>query len=176
METGMIVISAVLFAIIAIPTLLIIMNAKKQTRTLFNGLNTLVRAKGGIMSQHIEQNNFALGIDGINKKLFFFKKMEDREVSKIIDLTTGTSCEVVKKSRCIKDKKRSHEVIELIALSFSNAFINEEIELYNENDSLQVKGELAIAEEWKKIINNTISHKEIIAANVQMQPLSVALS
>jgi len=176
METGMIVIAAVLTATVAVPTYLSLQSTKKQSKTLYNGLKASVSKENGVLSHHVEQKNFALGIDSTNNKFFFYKRTGDQEVSKTIDRTTVKTCEIVKTTRRVKDKKSSREVIELIALSFNNSVKSEHIELYNENESFMVQGELEIAEEWKKIINSTIANKEVPVENTQRKLVKVGLS
>ncbi len=161
METGMIAIAAALFAAILIPTLLIIKNTKQQSQKLLNGLKAIVAANNGVLSQHTEQSNFALGIDNSAKTVYFFKQTEDGEMSQVIDLTQVTSCEIITQKRRIKKENGFEEMVDSITLVFptNNNGERKEIELYNENDSL-LNDEIAIAEDWKKAVQHILMDKK----------------
>ncbi|WP_432411727.1 hypothetical protein [Rasiella sp. SM2506] len=177
METGMIVIAVVLFAAVLVPTLLIIQNTKQKSKRLYNGLNAVVAQKNGVLSHHIEQNNFALGIDETHKALYFFKKTEDIEISEAIDLSKVTTCEISTKTRRLKKEKGFEELIEKITLVFVSKNNNEtrQIELYNEEDTL-LTDEITIAEDWKKRVQSVLSQKNVVAEQKKEQKFSAAVA
>lgn len=177
METGMIVIAAVLFAVILVPTLLIIQNTKKQSKKLFNGLKAAVAKNNGVLTQHTEQNDFALGIDETHKAIYFFKKSEVIETSQIIDLSQIKSCEVITKTRRIKKEKGFEEIMEKINLEFTSKKDNEvkQIELYNEEESL-LTDELTIAENWKKIAQRILAENNSLTMQKTEQKFSTAVA
>lgn len=176
METGMIVITSVLFAVILVPTLLIFQNSKKQSNTLFNGLKEVVGRDNGTLTRHIEHSNYALGIDETTRILYFFKKKEDTTVSKKIDLKLVTSCEVSTQKRRTRKKKGFVEVVEKIDLLFiqQNKDKVAHIALYNEDESL-LTDELTIAENWKNSIQNLLLDHKANSAQENKQKVSVAL-
>lgn len=177
METGMIMIAVVLFTVILVPTLVLIQNTKKQSKKLFNGLNAVVAQKNGVLSQHTEQYNFALGIDKTHKTLYFFKKSEETETSQIIDLTDIKSCEIVSKTRRIKKDKGFDEMLETIHLEFISKKSIEvvQLELYNEAESL-LTDELAIAENWKKIVQGVLSERNSVIEQKNEQQVATAVA
>ena len=175
MESGMIAIAAALFAAILVPTLLIIQNTKKQSKKLLNGLKASVTQNNGVLSQHTEQSNFALGIDKANKTIYFFKKTEDAEISQTIDLSQVTTCEIATKKRRIKKEKGFEELVEKIALVFisKNNSETKEIELYNEDDTL-LTDEITIAEDWKKTVQSVLSDTKEVTEQKKEQKFSTA--
>jgi|GEM_PF-2172881 len=177
MESGMMIIAAVLFAVVLIPTLLIFQNTKKRSRALLEGLKTLVSKNNGTLTLHIEQTNFALGIDEIAKKFYFFKKTEEGEILKEIDLNSVTSCEISSKIKRIKKDKGHDELVEKITLLFVSKKNNEteQIELYNEEDTL-LTDELAIAEDWKKIIQDLLSNTKKVSEGEKKPQVLVSMS
>jgi hypothetical protein len=163
METGMIAIAAVLGAAIIIPTLLLIQNSKEQSKKLFKGLKSAVTENNGVLTYHIEESNFALGIDKTNKTIYFFKKTEDVEISKVIDLTKLPICDVHRITKRVRKDKGFEELIKRIDLVFASKNGNEEqkIELYNEEDNL-FTDELNIAKDWKKIVDTLLSEQPTV--------------
>lgn len=177
METGMISIAAVLFAAVAVPILLIIRNAKSTSKFLYKSLTALIAQNNGALSEHLEQNNFALGIDTTNKTIYFYKKTEDAEISQTIELSRIDNCEIATKSRFVQKEKGREEITERIVLLFNSKKDNEtkEIELYNEADSLLID-EGKIAEIWKKKVQSILSEKKSVANRNTKQKFMVSLS
>ncbi|MFC7356739.1 hypothetical protein ACFQO1_03495 [Jejudonia soesokkakensis] len=174
MESGMIIITVVLFTLIIVPILLIGFNTTSQSKTLLKGLRSLIEQDKGSMSKHIEHTTFILGLDEIKKTLYFFKKAEGVETSKKIDLTQVRICEVAKTTTRVKKEKGFEDIVDTISLRFTKIQSDEIelIDLYNEDDSLPVNGELDIAENWKTIVNQLILNKESIIQT----PLSVKVA
>jgi hypothetical protein len=177
MESGMIVIAAVLVAVIVVPILLISINTKKQSKTLLNGLKTLCSQNNGVLSEHIEHNNFALGADENKKAIYFYKKTEDAIIAKTIHLKAVDHCEILKTTTRVKKEKGFEELTQKVTISFIpiKGESTEFIDLYDDNDSLLVNGEVAIAEDWKRIVNQLIAAKSGILNNIE-QKFKVAIS
>ena len=173
METGMIAIAAVLGAAIIIPSLLLLQNSKEQSKKLFNGLKSAVAENNGTLTYHIEESNFALGIDKTHKTIYFFKKTEDVEISKVIDLIKLPICDVHRITKRVRKDKGFEELIERIDLVFTSKNGNEEqkLELYNEEDNL-FTDELNIAKDWKKMVDALLSEQPTVTR--QTFPLSMA--
>ncbi len=164
METGMLMIAAVFFAVILIPILLLIQNTKKQSKRLFNELKATVANNNGLLTQHTEQNNFALGIDNVHKTIYFLKMTETGKTSEVIDLSLVKTCAMNTTTRRIKKEKGFEELIEKIELLFifKNNNHTKHIELYNEAESL-LNNELTIGKQWRKIVEDIISEKHTIS-------------
>ena len=175
MGTGMIIIAVVLFATILIPTLLIIQNTKHKSKTLLNGLKSIVAQNNGVLSEHTEQSNFALGIDNTTKTIYYFKKTEEAEINEVIDLSQVTTCEIFTKTRRIKKEKGHEDLIEKISLVFISKKNSErkELELYNEDDSL-LTDQRKIAETWKNKVQNGLTEKKVVTQEKSEQNFSAA--
>lgn len=177
METGMIIIAAVLFAAVAVPTLLIIQNSKHTSKSLYRGITALLTQNNGVLAEHIEQSNFALGIDTNSKTIYFYKKTDEAETSQIIELSEIATCEIATKTRRIKKEKGHEEIVERIVLLFNTKKSNEtkEIELYNEADSLLID-EGKIAEIWKNKVQHILSNKNVSTLHHTKQKLAATLA
>ncbi|QIE59287.1 hypothetical protein G5B37_06835 [Rasiella rasia] len=176
MDSGMMIIAMVLLATITIPIFLIGRNVKKQSKQLYNGLNAQAFKNNGTLTRHTEHTNFALGLDETAKAIYYFKKTEDTEVSKQIDLNVVTSCEVIKKTRRIKKAKGFDEVIEKITLIFVNK--NGEtthIEFYNEDENV-LSDELTVAKKWNDTIQQILSKKQVASGTKKESPIAAVLS
>ena len=160
METGMIIIATVLFAIILVPIILLILSTKKQTRTLYSGLATAVSQNKGVLSEHKEERNFAIGLDAQNKFIYYFKKSKGEEITQFIDLSKITSCEVEKKTKRVKSDKGNYEIVENVALLFNKAHgqLLDKIEIYNDDDNIQLNGELVVANSYKEKVMSLLSN------------------
>lgn len=178
METGMIIIATVLFAIILVPTILLIKNTKKHSKRLLNGLNAAAAQKNGTISEHLEARHFALGLDTQNKALYFFKKTEEDEITQIVDLNSVASCAVEKRTKRIKTDKTGYEIVESVALLFTQAKGHEfeKLELYNDKDNFQLNGELVVAETYKKKVMALLSQPAKTLEVKQGQNLAMELS
>ncbi len=161
METGMIIIAAVIFAAIVVPTLLLIQNSKKQSQLVFKGLKALADQNNGALTEHLEQNGFALGIDSNNKFIYFFKKTDTNDVSQVVNLAEVASCEIFTKTRRIRKEKKMEELIEQIVLVFNSKKNGEpkQIELFNEEDTL-LTDECKVAEIWKNKVQQVLTQKK----------------
>jgi hypothetical protein len=173
METGMIIIAAALFAAVLVPTLLIVQNTKQKSKTLFNGLKTIVAQNNGVLTEYIKQGNFALGIDNSSKTIYFFKKTEDAETSQFIDLSQITTCEISTKTRRIKQEKGFEELVEKITLVFHSKNNSElkQLALYNEEDTL-LTDEITIAKNWKNKVHNLLTEKTMATQQKDEQKVS----
>ncbi len=178
METGMIIIATVLFAIILVPIILLILSTKKQTRTLYKGLTTAVSQNNGVLSEHKEERNFALGLDAQNKFIYYYKNIKGEEITQFVDLLNVTSCEVEKRTKRVKSDKGNYEIVESVALLFYKAqgHLLDKIELYNDEDSMQLNGELVVAEDYKRKVMALLSNAMNISEEKKVKQFTTAVA
>lgn len=160
MDINMIAIGAILIAVVTIPFLYMANGAKKQKQLLSNSLQQLANANSCVLTKHNIYNSMAIGIDENKGLVFFYKKLNDKEESKIIDLSQTHKCIVVKKTKRINKS----EIIDSISLLFHQNDGNDlQFEFYNDDESLQLNGELAAAESWKKEVDNNLKVERLAA-------------
>lgn len=177
MDTGMITIAVVLTAIVLMPFFLITANAKKKTKQLINQLHELALKKGSTVTKTVVQGKCALGLDESGRCLFFLKKTSEIEQFKWVDLKNVKSCTVQKRSRTIKLDKTLNEIMESVALSFTLSNNDTEIfELYNEEECIQLGGEILVAEEWKNKVDTILKSKSTAPEKQTMSHSTFAIS
>lgn len=135
MDSGTLVIGAIMIAICILPFILINNSIKKQKKQLLQALLALSDQKNCKMTQYELGSNLAIGIDENADLLFFFKRLKDKEISQHVNLKD-------KLELCISPKTKSRPDIFL--------------EFYNSEENLQLNGELQLIEKWAKIINDQI--------------------
>jgi hypothetical protein len=178
METGMVIITAILFTIILVPIVLLILMTRKKSRTLLNGLKAAAAHANGNISEHTEVRNFAVGLDTNNRAFYFFKKTEEAEINQVVGLASVATCELEKRTKRIRADKHSYEIIESVALVFTNkqGHLIEKIEFYNDTDSIQLNGELVAAETYINKINALRSQPTVISEAKKAPQIAVAVA
>jgi hypothetical protein len=170
METGMIVTTTILIVICTLPFILIIGSTKKKEKQLKNALKAGIAQNNGTLTECSINNNFALGLDSKSKQIYYYKKTPELEFLQKIDLTTVKTCEITKDTKLIRNGKSNYEEIHKVALLFTSTKgkVAEQFELFNYDDSSQLSGELALAEAWKKKVN------DLLTTNLEEQEIQEA--
>lgn len=142
-----------------IPFVIAYYKMKKKGSKMLNHLKESAAQHGCSISQHEFCGNFILGTDEKKHFVFFFKQNNEETISKLVDLSEIQSCQVIKKSRNVKNDRGSFTVIERIDLAFfpeNKSKSDTRLELYEEEDNLQLSDELELAERWTKRINEKL--------------------
>lgn len=160
MDLGTIIITLVFIAIVTVPFVLTGYSKKRKNNSLFRRLTEMAENENGTITQHEFCSNFVIGLDGNANHLFFYKKAEDLEFAKSINLRDYKSCKTYNSNRTVGEKKAKYYVIDKLELSFYPAEKGTpeiSIELYNDAyDSLTLSGELQLAEKWEKLLNERL--------------------
>lgn len=160
MGTGLYIIDAIILVIIILPFILFINGSKKKQRNIRKALKALAIDNNCTLNKTESLNNFAIGLDTASDKIFFYKKNNDKASSKTIDLSTVSSCHVVKDTRRIKDKSNGYDLVNSVSLSFThNNNQKESLELFNNNIETTLSGELDIANKWQAYIEELLKVK-----------------
>lgn len=178
METGMIVISTLLIALCALPFVLISGSTKKREKQLIKNLETKVSNNNGILTDYAINYDFALGIDSAAKQIYYYKKSQETEYFKKVNLNEIKSCEVVKDKKRIKNGKSNYELIQRIALVFTSkqGHVVEQFELYDYDNSSQLNGEIALADSWKQKISDLLAENNTIIETHKITEATVAIT
>ncbi|WP_194852303.1 hypothetical protein [Nonlabens antarcticus] len=172
MDTGMIAITVTLIAIVSTPFILMLTGSSKRKSQLIKGLETLASQKNGTLSKKEIFLNFALGLDENAQQIYFFRKTDASEVAKTVDLHTVKSCSISKQSTMVKMEKGMNESIEKVSLlfEFKNNESPERFVLFNEEESLQLNGEIGIAQEWKTFVTSLLLDEKKEAPVLRARP------
>ncbi|SDH01286.1 hypothetical protein [Winogradskyella thalassocola] len=161
MGTGLFIIDAIIIAIVILPFALFINGSKKRQRKLRNALQSEATQNNCKLSKTEVHSNFAIGLDEVEKKVFFYKETEDSAYAQVIDLKFIVSCKFIKDSKRIKDKTKHYDVIDKIQLSFEHQNLKEvtNFVLFNNDDEMALNNEIVIAQKWQDIINDLLEEK-----------------
>jgi hypothetical protein len=157
MDLGTIIITLIFIAIVTAPFLITGYSRKRVKKYLFGRITEMAESEDCTISQHEFCSDFVIGLDGMANHLFFYKKVENLEFTKSVNLRKFKSCNLISTNRNITDKKKKLYVVDKLELSFypvEKGTPEISIELYNdEYDRLTLTGELQVAEKWKKLLN-----------------------
>ncbi len=104
-------------------------------------------------------SNIAIGIDSIQKKLFFIRHSKNHEFEQIINLNDIKDVKLINEKRAVKIGKSSTLVVEKIEIVLVNKTSNKPnnvLELYNENIHMTLSGEVQLANKWVTILENIL--------------------
>ena len=146
METGMIALSAILIIIVAMPFITMVKSENKSKTSLRKGLNLFIEEHHATASKTTTHTNFMLAVDVKQNRLYFFKRNGLSSQGKIIDLKNYDSCTIEK----VMSSGSNDKNIEKVSLLFHSRNSNKTdfLELYNEEHTLQLSGEINIAQDW----------------------------
>jgi hypothetical protein len=106
-------------------------------------------------TQHeLWNDRYAISLDEEQKKLFYLKKDDVKEQKHIVNLADTKRCAVVSVSRDVNGSK----IIDQIGLSLTSRTGKDlYLGFYNKEESLNMSGELLIAQKWSGLINAAIA-------------------
>ncbi len=160
MDLGTILITLVFIAIVTVPFVLTGYSKKRKKDSLFRRLTEMAENEECTITQHEFCADFIIGLDRMADRLFFYKKSENLEIAKSINLQEFKSCRLINSNRTLGEKKSSYNVIDKLQLCFYPHDKNKSevsVEVYNdEYDSLTLSGELQLAEKWEKLLNERL--------------------
>jgi hypothetical protein len=160
MDLGTIIITLLFIAIVTVPFVLTGYSRKRKKKNLFRRLTEMVENEGCAITRHEFCADFVIGLDGMANRLFFYKKVENLEIAKSVNLREYRSCKVFNSNRTVGEKREKYYIIDKLELTFFPAEKRApeiSIELYNdEYDSLTLSGELQLAEKWEKLLNERL--------------------
>ncbi|WP_372947839.1 hypothetical protein [Mariniphaga sp.] len=174
MDLGTIIITFIFIAIVTIPFVLTGYSKKRKKKNLLRKLTEIAGNEGGTISQHEFCSNFVIGLDEMANHLYFYKKGENMEIAKSINLREFKICRLLNTNRTIGEKKSSYSVIDKLELCFYPNDKNrpdESLEIYNdEYDSLTLSGELQLAEKWEKLLNERMKKLQKSKTGIDILP------
>lgn len=165
MDLGTAIITAILVALTVVPIAIMRRNRLKKESGMKQALRQLASRQNGEISQHEFCGDYVIGIDTKNKYIFFYKKNKENELAQFVDLAEVQSCRVEKITRSVKkgNGDGNIEYTDRLELHFLPKAANNAItklELYSEQINRQLTGELQMANDWSKRINDLLHNKK----------------
>ncbi|MDD2563221.1 MAG: hypothetical protein PHU27_03270 [Salinivirgaceae bacterium] len=162
MDLGSSIITAIFLAICIVPFILMGRSRKKRKKETLQSLSKIANQHNCNISKHEIHPNFIIGMDESKKFVFFVKKTDDKVTEQYINLAEIQSCKVKTTGRTIEHNNGTQNLINKLELSFIALDKNKKettLELFNADTTIQLSGELQIAEQWSKQINDLIKNK-----------------
>lgn len=159
MDSGTIIIGAASLIICILPFVFLNQNRKKAEKKRLQFLSDLAARHHCTITRHEFLGPLAIGLDEANKYVFFIRKLHNEDIAQAVNLASMRGCQIVKNSRTIHNKEGAYLVIDQLGLRFSPSDKNTPettLEFYNAEVSMQMVGELQMAERWEKIIHERI--------------------
>ena len=118
MDLGTILITLVFIAIVTVPFVLTGYSKKRKKNSLFRRLTEMAENEDCMITQHEFCGDFVIGLDGMANRLFFYKKVENLEFAKSVNLREYKSCKTYNSNRTVGEKKAKYYVIDKLELIF----------------------------------------------------------
>lgn len=164
MNLGILITGIIIVIIGGLPIILINNTAKNNEKKLMKALFDFAAKSNCSITQSDSLNKRTIGIDRINRKLFFLKSSSNQIIEKEIDLSQIKKCQIINSSRKVKSKDGSYKVTEKVELNFTHydaAKHGAQIEWYNvANDNFMLNNDYLLIEKWGKIINIYLKETE----------------
>ncbi|MBN1119215.1 MAG: hypothetical protein JXA77_18540 [Bacteroidales bacterium] len=164
-----------IFDFVAIAFLIAIWIKNKKKRKV-EPLIKFANENNSEISDYDTWDKTLIGIDNNEtNSLFFIRKLPEKEIREVINLSEISGCRISKTERKVKYEGESVNVTDRIELFFS--FYNRKpelsLEFYNsEYDQFTLSGELQLAQKWLDILNTRISANLELTANKKSQTLA----
>ncbi|EPR74799.1 hypothetical protein ADIWIN_0163 [Winogradskyella psychrotolerans RS-3] len=161
MGTGLFIIDAIIIAIVILPFALFINGSKKRERKLKKALQSEATQNNCKLTKIEVDSNFAIGVDEVEEKLFFYKETSESAFAQVVDLKSIVSCKTIRDNKRVKDKTKHYDVIDKLQLSFVHHNLKEatDLMLYNNDDEMVLNNEIAIAQKWQDYVNHLLATK-----------------
>ncbi|KAA3651291.1 MAG: hypothetical protein DWP98_03250 [Bacteroidetes bacterium] len=156
---GTIIISSVFIGICLIPIVLTKGNKKKREKAFLAALNNIASNHNGKISQFEICGDIAIGIDEDNHFAYFYKNVKEKVEELYADLSQTKCCMINNVSSIAKYKDHNVKVIEKLELKFLPKVKNNnevKFEFYNDDESMDLNGELQAIQKWTDLINSHI--------------------
>ena len=159
MDLGTLITACILLAVCTLP--FVLMNRKKQKRVkeLFTNFSEMIQSKGLQLGQYDVCGDIVIGMDANSSRLFYYKKHKETASNMEIEINSIANCNVSKIYSDGSNVSNDNTSIDKITLLFalkSSSVKEKSIVLFDDDDNLQLDGELQLAEKWSKLIQTSI--------------------
>jgi hypothetical protein len=149
METTSIIIGLLCLVLIISPIFLLNLSRKRKGQKLLATIQSQASKNNGKIIDYEHWNSYAIGIDSISGKIYYWSKIKKNDPFQEIDLSQVQSCKITN----LRDADYSDTETLILEFTFVNKTTNRNIEFYNSNyDGLTMHNEFQLAEKWLKTI------------------------
>ncbi len=159
MDLSSSIIGAILLAVCVLPLVLLGRKSGKKEKVLLRMLQAEAQQEGCIVNTYEFSGDCVIGLDETANQLFFAKKTDKEESSKSVKLNEIQNCRLITTGELAKNTDSSQRTMETLGLAFRS--VKKEtpeftLEFFNTQDSIQLNGELQLAEKWVRIVNTRV--------------------
>jgi|SRR5690625_46031 len=155
MDTGNILIMAILLFVVAIPFIIFNISRKKKKKEMLNQLAELAKSKNTEIGEYEISGSMAIGFDTSSAYLFFYKSVENANQNETINLKEISSTKISINRRKTADGSQSViDGVELILNSKNST--SSILEFFNAEKEGLLTGQLELIEKWDKLIKSKI--------------------
>ncbi|UMB55128.1 hypothetical protein MKD41_06535 [Lutibacter sp. A64] len=160
MDFGTILIGLVCIALCAMPFVLTTRGRKKREKALVMSLKNLAKNENSEITQYETCGNYAIGVDEVNKIVFFQLKSKEINKYEIVKLDTIKKCRISNISSVVSGGEKIIEKLNLHLTPITKSKEDTILEFYNADLSFQLSGELQSIQEWNSLINKILVAKK----------------
>ena len=161
MDSGTVIVGAVLIALCILPIMIIEFLRKRKEKKLLGFLSSLAGAQNCKVTKFEHCCKQIIGIDEKNNYLFFINSSGKEFVNISVDLKEIQNCKVYMQISSPDSEGVTLQVIDKIGLAFRSKIKSQPdivIEVFNSDGGTQVSGELQFAEKWEGIIRDKLKN------------------
>lgn len=154
-DFGTLLIGSITVAICAIPFVLTIGGRKRREKQMMRSLQTMSAQHNCQIGQREFCGNYLLGMDQAGRYVFFHQVSKEAIEERAVDLMEIVACKPINIGRKIAGER----VVERLGLEFvpmDQDMPEITLELYNNDHSFQLRGELQSMEKWTRLINDRL--------------------
>lgn len=154
-DFGTLLIGSLTVAICAIPFVLTIGGRKRREKQMMRSLQTMAAQHNCQIGQREFCGNYLLGMDQAGRYVFFHQVSKEAIEERAVDLMEIVACKPINIGRKIAGER----VVERLGLEFvpmDQDTPEITLELYNNDHSFQLRGELQSMEKWTRLINDRL--------------------
>ncbi len=154
-DFGTLLIGSLTVAICAIPFVLTIGGRKRREKQMMRSLQTMAAQHNCQIGQREFCGNYLLGMDQGGRYVFFHQVSKEAIEERAVDLMEIVACKPINIGRKIAGER----VVERLGLEFvpmDQDMPEITLELYNNDHSFQLRGELQSMEKWTRLINDRL--------------------
>ena len=136
---------------------------KRREGQMLQILSGIAGRNGSHVAMHEVFGDFIIGMDESHSHVFFYKKNQGNPLEQSINLSAIQQCKVVNSTVNIQGKNGKYQVTDRLALTFipkDKSLAASRLEFFNAEDSMQLNGELQVAEKWAKMVHEGLKRKK----------------
>lgn len=159
MDSGSLLIGAIMLALCVVPILFIGRSRKKHKKKLLNSLLSFAESQNCNITQHELCGKISLGLAEDPNYFFFVKHSKEKVTKQYVNLTEIQNCKVINTSTAVGSKAEKIKVLDKLEMSFVPHDKSKQgiiIQFFDVEEDVQLTGELQLIEKWSKLINHKL--------------------